>query len=178
MNAIRAVTAALVLVGFAAVMAGSTYAARSDEDSNGNRQIRMLDDCDGSDAAWNEVGGCTRRGNVTVAEFDEELDSPRAAAVVGHQAWRTDPTYVVIKEGATLRIKNGGGRPHTFTEVAEFGGGLIPPLNEGLVPSSECPASTEVLPGGSETVSGLTVGNHRFLCCFHPWMRTLVKVQG
>jgi hypothetical protein len=27
-------------------------------------------------------------------------------------------------------------------------------------------------------VSGLTVGNHRFQCCNHPWMRAIIKVKA
>jgi hypothetical protein len=58
-----------------------------------------------------------------------------------------------------------------------FGGGKVPPLNQGLVVAPECPASTNIDPGGSAEVSGLTVGNHRFQCCIHPWMRALIKVK-
>jgi hypothetical protein len=77
-------------------------------------------------------------------------------------------------------IANRGGRPHTFTKVANFGGGKIPnpALNEGLVTAPECPASVDIPPGGSTRISGLTVGNHRFQCCIHPWQRALVKVQA
>ena len=31
-----------------------------------------------------------------------------------------------------IKVTNRGGRGHTFTEVAEFGGGRVPPLNVGL----------------------------------------------
>lgn len=180
MTGFRVAVTAVVLVALAAATAAATYAARSDGDSRGHGRIVMRDDCDPKDPAWNAVGGCTRKkGNVTLAEFAGENDSLLAAAVIGHQAWRNDPSYLVLKEGATIRVKNRGGRPHTFTKVAAFGGGIAPnpALNEGLTVSPECPASVVVPPGGSTQVSGLTVGNHRFLCCLHPWMRALVKVK-
>ncbi len=76
-----------------------------------------------------------------------------------------------------MRVRNAGGRPHTFTEVANFGGGKVPDLNEGLEVAPECPGSVDIAPGDSIKVSGLSVGNHRFQCCIHPWMRALIKVK-
>jgi plastocyanin len=168
------------LLGLAAVvLAATTAAGRSGPDSE--RQIAMRDDCDPRDPNWAMVGGCTQhRGDVTLAEFAGENDSPLAAAVIGHQAWRNDPPYLKISVGQTIRVTNEGGRPHTFTKVAAFGGGIAPnpALNEGLQTAPECPASVNILPGGSTTVSGLAVGNHRFMCCLHPWMRALIKVKA
>jgi hypothetical protein len=50
---------------------------------------------------------------------------------------------------------NTGGRVHTFTQVAQFGGGKAanPALNKGLVTSPECP-SVDVAPGDGIVVSG------------------------
>lgn len=179
MTGFRAAAMAVLVLCLVAATAAATYAARSD-DSNGKRRIVMRDDCDGRDPAWNTVpGGCTKkRGNVSLAEFNSELDSPLAAAVIGHQAWNYDPSYLVIKQGKSVRVRNAGGRPHTFTKVAVFGGGVVPPHNEGLVVAPECPASVTIPAGGSTTVSGLAVGNHRFMCCFHPWQRALIKVKA
>lgn len=142
----------------------------------------MRDDCDPRDPAWAEVGGCTlKRGDVSFAEFGAETGFPvsLSASVIGHQSWRNDPPYLKIKVGTTVRIKNEGGRPHTFTRVAQFGGGKVPnpALNKGLITAPECPLSLDVAPGGSITLSGLGIGNHRFMCCIHPWMRALIKVQ-
>lgn len=180
MTGFRAATTALLVAGLAATTAAASYAVGSGDDREGDRQIAMRDDCDPHDSAWTPLGGCTRpRGNVTVAEFDGELDSPLAAAVIGHQAWRNDPSYLVIAAGDTVRVRNAGGRPHTFTEVAAFGGGKVPvpPLNEGLTVAPECPGSVDIAPGGGTNLSGLAVGNHRFMCCIHPWMRALIKVK-
>jgi plastocyanin len=166
---------ALSAAGFAA----ATPTSRSD-DGDGRKHIAMRDDCDPKDPAWAAVGGCDlKRGDVSFQEFLGELDSPLALAVIGHQAWRNDPSYLKIRAGQTVRVKNEGGRVHTFTKVAAFGGGKVPnpALNEGLVTAPECPGSIDIAPGESTNVSGLAAGNHRFMCCIHPWMRALIKVK-
>ncbi len=131
-NRVLGLVALLALA--AAVFAAATPASRSDDDHDGKR-IAIRDDCDRRDPGWAAVGGCTKRGDVSLAEFAGENDSPLASSVVGHQAWRNDPPYLEIKEGSKIRVKNEGGRVHTFTEVAAFGGGIAPnpALNEGLV---------------------------------------------
>ena len=67
---------------------------------------------------------------------------------------------------------------HTFTEVADFGGGFVAPLNGTLIFAPECAPQQlrylRVQPG----VDGLGVGNHSFQCCIHPWMRMLIKVEA
>ena len=119
------------------------------------------------------------RGDVTLAEFAAANDSPLALSVIGHQAWRNDPSCLEIKADATVRVKNAGGRPHTFTEVANFGGGIAPnpALNEGLTTAPECPGSMVIAPGDAAKLEGLAVGSHRFMCCLHPWMRAQVEVK-
>jgi hypothetical protein len=173
---------ALLAIGTATWLVATAFGG-SDDGSSGGRSIAMRDDCDPNDPGWDALGGCAlRRGDVTVAEFREELTSPHALAVIGHQAWRNDPPYLKIEEGQTVRVRNRGGRDHTFTKVEEFGGGFIPDpeLNFGLVQAPECdppPATVVVPPGGSIRVSGLSEGNSRFQCCIHPWMRALIKVK-
>jgi len=93
-------------------------------------EVVLLDDCDRRDPDWAAVGGCTLpRGKVTTEEFDSYLVSPLYPSIVGHPSWANDPGYVKLREGKRLRIRNEGGRPHTFTEVASFGGGRVPFLN-------------------------------------------------
>ena len=152
--------------------------------ASGHRHIAMLDDCDASDPAWNATGGCaSRRGSVTNAEFNSFVASPHSSAVIGHPAWTNDPTYLKTGPRRSFRVTNDGGRAHTFTKVANYGGGRVPPLNLGMTPAPECllaPGAVDpflVPPGGKMDVEGLAAGNHRFQCCFHPWMRTLIKVQ-
>lgn len=123
MTGFRVAVTGLLVLGLTAATAAATYASQSDGRSDGSRKIALRDDCDPKDPNWNLVGGCDRkRGNVSFAEFNGELDSPLAAAVIGHQSWRNDPPYLVVREGKDLRVINAGGRPHTFTKVAAFGG--------------------------------------------------------
>jgi hypothetical protein len=152
-------------------------------DEEGAR-IALVDDCDPTvGAGWNtaaDMTGCLREeGAVSRPEFVAFLNSPLSAAVVGHPSWRIAPPYLKPEVGDRLRVRNGGGRGHTFTAVAEYGGGFVPVLNKGLIPAPECAAAAGAIipPGGRVEVSGLTVGNHKFQCCIHPWMRALVKVQ-
>ncbi len=83
-----------------------------------------------------------------------------------------------------MRVTNRGGRVHTFTAVANFGGGFVPLLNETMTPALECgsnfvpnPGVEFVEVGESEQLSGLGTGLHKFQCCIHPWMRAAVRVE-
>lgn len=162
---------------------GSIAASQSengaDDDAGENAQIAIRDDCDPSDPGWAPTGGCfLPRGDVSFAEFNSELNSALALSVVGHQAWRMDPSYVEAFPGRTIRVRNEGGRIHTFTEVAQFGGGKVPPLSQGLVTAPECPGSINIPAGGEMTLPSLAPGKHHFQCCIHPWMRASIKVEA
>lgn len=76
-----------------------------------------------------------------------------------------------------MRVVNRGGRVHTLTKVANFGGGRVPPLNVGLDCAPECANAVDLPPGARSEIKGLAAGNHRLMCCIHPWMRALVKVK-
>jgi hypothetical protein len=67
---------------------------------------------------WAPTGGCLLKdGDVTFAEFTDLLDSVLSPTVVGHPAWRFEPSFVSIEEPhQTVRVANHGGRGHTFTE--------------------------------------------------------------
>lgn len=145
------------------------------------RQVRVEDRCD--PATFNAAvgpGTCVEIGgdHVTFAEFIAALFKG------GHFAWRFKPKRPEVGVGDTVRATNTGGEVHTFTEVAAFGGGFVPPLNGplGLTPIPECvtPAivnPTFLAPGASLDVSGLSPGLHRFQCCIHPWMHAEVNVK-
>ena len=113
-----------------------------------------------SDRPWlGPHWGCAlEEGDVRLSEFNGLLVSPLSLATVGHPAWRNDPSYLKIEPNETVRVTNGGGRGHTFTEVAAFGGGRVPPLNVGLTPAPECAAPPTLSRGDSMNVSGLGVG--------------------
>jgi plastocyanin len=151
-------------------------------DHHGARHIAVLDDCDQTDPLWNNTGGCVlRSGAVTEAEFITQLASPLSASTIGHPAWRNEPSYLRVQAGKSVRVTNLGGRAHSFTEVADFGGGFVALLNIGLTPAPECvpPPNTPgfLPPGGSLNLTGLAAGDHRYMCCIHPWMRALITVE-
>ena len=114
----RSGIAAFVLLGLVAATAAGTYAAGgSDDNSPGDRNIAMRDDCDPTDVnGWAATGGCLRKkGNVNRAEFDALVGSPLSTATVGHPAWRNSPSYLVIKEGterARAKCRRPGSHVH------------------------------------------------------------------
>lgn len=150
----------------------------------GEKKIRMLDDCE--PVSFNAVlgeGACIGNGHTTFEEFIAEL-----AATQDVHKWRNQPSDMQINVGRETLVENRGGEVHTFTPVAEFGGGFIPDLN-GIsgnpVPAPEClniPALVFI--GAGETEPGptagsdLSVGSHKFQCCIHPWMRTVIEVHA
>lgn len=161
---------------------GASLGVLNATDAHPSRHIAILDDCDPTDPNWNATGGCVLRGGiVSEAEFGAQLASPLSQSVIGHPAWRNEPSYLRVDAGRTVRVTNLGGRNHSFTEVAQFGGGFVPPLNIGLTPAPECvpPPNTPnfVVPGGRIDLTNLSVGDHRYMCCIHPWMRALITVQ-
>lgn len=160
----------------ATLVRGATVSA--DRGGNGpKRYIAVLDDCDPNDPAWAPTGGCSLKGGaVTNAEFGAFLGSPLSLSVVGHPAWRNEPSYIKIEAGQSVHVTNEGGRTHTFTEVANFGGGRVPPLAMGLLPAPECATATDLRAGADIDIEGLAAGNHKFQCCIHSWMRAAIKV--
>ena len=181
---IAAVTLALAVGYFVA----GTFTAIAD-DGNGP-VVRVLDDCLPGDPGWNPTGGCTlnpTQGDVPFAEFGALLTAPTLATnvspagvtLIGHPSWRNEPSHMTVQQGKELHVVNDGGRGHTFTEVANFGGGFVGQLNIGLRPAPECtPATTVPLPpGGRQSIDGLAPGLHKFMCCIHPWMRATVRVE-
>jgi plastocyanin len=108
-----------------------------------------------------------------------------AAALKPDRKWDFEPDTLTVDEGTPIIAVNQGGEPHTFTEVAHFGGGFIPPLNGGENAAPECSAGfssvavakTRILQGSQRQVTGLSKGEHNFQCCIHPWMRMTVVVK-
>jgi plastocyanin len=177
-------TGLVVLVGFT-----WTNVATAQVNSK-NPTVTLVDNCD--PATFNaaiEPGTCLatpHRLDTTFAEFVGLLFSPLATNVIGHPAWNFAPGYISIPAGHTLRVTNAGGEGHTFTEVAAFGGGFVPVLNgvggpAGTVPldaAGACLAAPAVVaPGHTVRITGLSPGVHKFQCCIHPWMRSVVDVE-
>ena len=149
----------------------------------GEKKFRLLDDCEPT--TFNAVlgdGACVGNGHTTFAEFIEELEATQDA-----HKWRNQPSQAHLNIGRSTLIENRGGEVHTFTPVANFGGGFVAELN-GIsgnpVPAPECLNFGSIVfipPGGTEDgptagSSELPVGITRFQCCIHPWMRTVVEV--
>jgi plastocyanin len=154
--------------------------------------VTMMDDCSPADGGYNGFGGCPEEapfpgsnsftGDVTVAEFFQLLVTPLAPAghIIGHPSWRNEPSYISIDAGQRVRVTNRGGRGHTFTKVAEYGGGFVPPLNGALEQAEQCDPTQVVLLlyGEAQTLQDLEPGQlHKFQCCIHPWMRAAVRVK-
>jgi plastocyanin len=143
------------------------------------RLVSMMDACDPAtfDARLGPGTCIERQGGVAFSQFIAELTRTQKAG-----AWQFAPLETVAGAGQTLLAVNRGGEAHTFTRVAEFGGGIVPSLNTlsgNPVPAPECdPASVDFVPPGGtyEAVLG-GAGTQRFQCCLHPWMRTTVRVQ-
>ena len=172
-----------IWMGFAAVALLSLTAGAGAV--QGDKKIRMYDDCDPT--TFNAVlgdGACVGNGHTTFDEFIAEL-----AATQDAHKWRNQPSQMQLNAGRETLIENRGGEVHTFTPVAAFGGGFVNELN-GIsgnpVPAPEClniGALVFIPPGGVEEgpvagTSELPAGTHRFQCCIHPWMRTIIQVAG
>jgi len=172
-----------LLVGFVIIKSPRALAQVNSQDP----RIALADQCDPATFPAGLCAATPHRADVTFAEFGALLFSPLIATVVGHPAWRFEPSYVNVGAGRTLRVTNSGGEGHTFTEVTAFGGGFVPPLNgvgaPGKIPLTQAaacvppPGSTIVVPGSTQEIKGLAPGVHIFQCCIHPWMRAVVKVD-
>ena len=188
----------MIGLGFTAKM----RARRTQEEAPGTLTISIRDFCDPATFNANPPAGigpgtCVRGDNVsvngsqTLAGFRAEL---RPEKSVG--AWRFNPNRVETEENVNLTLVSHGGETHTFTRVAEFGGGFVAPLNAAsgnLIPRPEC---AKVMPDGSlvpqppsannifvepgETDPGpRIIGEEqaKFQCCIHPWMRATINPE-
>jgi hypothetical protein len=100
-------------------------------------------------------------------------------------AWHMTPKDLYIHEGDSFAAENYGGENHTFTEVEEFGGGIVPQLNAlsgNTVVAPECQTigQADILEPGEETPPDTPeeVGDEHYQCCIHPWMRMTVHVRA
>lgn len=138
-----------------------------------NVNVTMMDACDPE--TFNAVlgpGGCVRSGGVTFDDFIAQLTKHGSIG-----AWRFAPGIAQVQVGQTFDAVNRGGEAHTFTEVAEFGGGIVPDLNQlSGVPNvaPECTALAPddfVAPGATYHETVEHTGALKYQCCIHPWMR-------
>jgi hypothetical protein len=145
------------------------------------RIVEILDICDS--ASFNAVlgpGTCVRSASrrLTFQQFIHQLETIHTVPT-----WRNAPTDLHVAVGTQLVAKNFGGEAHTFTEVAAFGGGIVPQLNRlsnNPVPAPECLtlAPTDFLPPRGQQVDDVdAAGTELYQCCIHPWMRTTVHAH-
>jgi plastocyanin len=159
----------------AAVVAGPAPLA-----VNGPSQhvVTLFDACDPEtfNAALGE-GACTRSGGVRFDTFLEQLGLHHSIG-----GWHFAPSNVTMKVGELLVATNRGGEMHTFTEVEEFGGGVVDQLNQltGLTEvAPECAALAgggRIAPGASSSEEEEEAGVEKYQCCIHPWMRAEVRI--
>jgi plastocyanin len=173
-----------VTPGGPAANAGAAVGATAASRGLPNRNVTMMDACDpdtfnAPPPAGVGPGTCVRSGGVTFAMFLEQLGKHGSIG-----AWHFAPPNTSAKLGQTFLAVNRGGEVHTFTEVDQFGGGIVAPLNAltgNTVIAPECTALEEddfVAPGATYTEEPLDhTGTVRFQCCIHPWMRLEVNVS-
>jgi len=162
--------------------------------------IQIHDQCDAP--TFNGAvgpGTCVGNGQVTFIKFLDEVTQFHAAP-----QWHFAPLQRQMTVGQTFVVNNAGGEAHTFTEVDQFGGGIVPLLNtlsnaNGIAP--ECSDGTvdpnnpngflrlaapaiasTVLPGGTpfrDTEGANDVGHPvLYQCCIHPWMHEVITVKA
>jgi plastocyanin len=150
-------------------------------------QVVALDECDPATFNAADAAGPGFCKNVALGASTPFL-TLLGLAQAGNpdKKWDFEPDTLTVDEGTPIIAVDEGGEPHTFTEVAQFGGGFIGGLNgpnETTVP--ECAggfsrvevARTRILQGSQLRVNGLSKGVHNFQCCIHPWMHTTVVVK-
>jgi hypothetical protein len=83
--------------------------------SAGAHNVRLLDDCDPDDPAWDAMGSCTlKKGDVTADEFLDETDShDLSTAVIGYLARSKASARAIIASSASrcFQITNKHERP-------------------------------------------------------------------
>lgn len=135
--------------------------------------IALMDGCDPTTFAQQGVE-CARSGGVTFQNFLNQIQTTGGAG-----AWHIAPGNINATVGSDLNVVNRGGEVHTFTEVKQYGGGIVDFLNTlsgNTHVAPECLALEDddfVPPGGvyhDEVDDGTTL----YQCCIHPWMRTVV----
>ena len=163
------------------------------------QHFRVRDDCDpatfNADPPVGPGGGVicepTFDGDTTFARFIEELTEEQNVG-----SWRFNPDETRVDRGQATILESRAGEFHTFTKVAEFGGGIVGGLNDlvGFEDARpECgvedgplaapradnvyvPAGINV-PGPVAGSASLPRGKTRWQCCIHPWMRSEITVR-
>jgi len=161
--------------------------------------IGMRDACDTGTFNANVGPGTCKHGQHGATKFKDFIAELTTDQIAG--AWRFNPLLnatqgtdqlatLNLASGQTTSLQNTGGETHTFTKVASFGGGVVPPLNDlsgNPTPAPEClqsENSTNIYVEAGTTETGPTAGSDQlpagatnWECCIHPWMRMTINVQ-
>jgi len=165
-----------VVLGLATLPLLVPAAAQADTPETHVFQLR--DACE--KASWDVEfpGLCTKNaGSVSLPEFRAELSKG------GSGAWWIHQRQATLDVGDSVVATDVGGIVHTFTEVAQFGKGCVPEWNQAVSETvNNCDfgkfGATLVPPGQTSAPQKLSVGEHKFQCLIHPWMRTTVTVRA
>ncbi len=161
--------------------------------------IGIRDACDPGTFNANVGPGTCKPGQHGTTKFKFFIGELTTDHIAG--AWRFNPLLnttqgtdqlvtLDLASGQTTSLQNTGGETHTFTKVASFGGGVVPPLNElsgNPTPAPEClqtENSTNIYVEAGTTETGPTAGSDQlpagttnWECCIHPWMRMTIDVE-
>jgi plastocyanin len=179
------VTSATVLAaGCVADQSDDNAEGAAEQASKGHTEIHPEDQCD--PATFGALCNPNFHGGTTLAAFNAELDATKRVA-----AWEYGGGQIRVSSGTSFQVDNNGGETHTFTVVANFGGGRVPILNTrsgNTVVAPECVAGANASNVDIASGTGITVttgasgaiktkGTFNVQCCIHPWMRTTVVIQ-
>ena len=152
--------------------------------ASGDVIVNLMDACDpetfnAPPPAGAGPGTCARNGGVTFQNFIQQL---MRFGSVG--AWHMAPPNSNLLVGQHFLAVNHGGEVHTFTEVEEFGGGIVPALNtlaNTPVEAPECKALESddfIAPGATyQSDTEEEQGDEKYQCCIHPWMRLTAHIR-
>ena len=145
------------------------------------RTVKIFDGCDPAtfNAAIGDPNTCVKKGPITFDHFVAELQRAQSAP-----QWRFATSEIELAPGAALQALNEGGEVHTFTRVANFGGGILPLLND-LAGTPDVAPECTTLEADDFVASGATYtaelnGDQlqKIQCCIHPWMRATVRLKS
>jgi len=182
------VVAVITIAAIQAACAGSgsepLAPPSASSDTRGQSEVRRIEIHDACDPktfnATLGAGTCERSGGVKFSSFIEQLTKHQVAP-----AWRFSPVNLNIRLGQAFSATNLGGETHTFTEVEEYGGGVVPLLNQlsgnpNIAPECAALAPSDFIPkgGSSPPDTPEEAGVEKYQCCIHPWMRMTVTIHG
>jgi plastocyanin len=152
--------------------------------SNGHTQIHTEDTC--NPASFGALCRAGFNGTTTREQFSAELAATKRVAT-----WEYGGGDIRVNAGSTFRVDNVGGEVHTFSVVANYGGGRVPGLNTAsgnTVVAPECVAGPNASNVDIASATGINVttgasgvmktkGTFKVQCCIHPWMRSTVTIR-